>query len=104
MKESKKRIDHHRGCHQSLSHQNPQQPSEIILCVDMHKANTAIQRETHVTPTINDMILNLNGAKVFFKLDLNAGYNQLRINAISRHSQLMLYCVDTNDLASKFRP
>ena len=47
----------------------------------MRRANTAIQRERHVTPTIDDMILDLNGSKVFSKLDLNAGYHQL--NTIS---------------------
>lgn len=52
---------------------------------DMRKANTAIQRERHVTPTIDDVILDLNGAKVFSKLDLNAGYHQLELHPESRN-------------------
>lgn len=52
---------------------------------DMRKANTAIQRERHVTPTIYDVILDLNGAKVFSKLDLNAGYHQLELHPESRN-------------------
>lgn len=51
----------------------------------MRKANTAIQREKHVAPTIDDMILDLHGAKVFSKLDLNAGYHQLELHPESRN-------------------
>ena len=51
----------------------------------MRRANTAIQRERHVTPTIDDMILDLNGSKVFSKLDLNAGYHQLELHPDSRN-------------------
>ena len=51
----------------------------------MRRANAAIQRERHVTPTIDDMILDLNGSKVFSKLDLNAGYHQLKLHPDSRN-------------------
>ena len=63
----------------------PKKPGEIRLCVDMRRANTAIQRERHVTPTIDDMIMDLNGSKVFSKLDLNAGYHQLELHLDSRN-------------------
>jgi len=53
----------------------PNNPDEIRLCVDMRKANEAIQREKHITPTIDDIMLRLNGAKHFSKLDLNQGYH-----------------------------
>lgn len=48
----------------------PRSPNEIRICVDMRMANRAIQRERHVTPTVDDIIHNLNGATVFSKLDL----------------------------------
>ena len=51
----------------------------------MRRANTAFQRERHVTPTIDEMILDLNGSKVFSKLDLNAGYHQLELHPDSRN-------------------
>ena len=51
----------------------PKQPGKIHLCVDMRQANKAIQRERHITPTIKEVIGDLNGAKVFSKLDLNQG-------------------------------
>ena len=63
----------------------PKKPGEIRLCVDMRRANTAIQRERHVTPTIDDMILDLNGSKVLSKLDLNAEYHQLELHPDSRN-------------------
>lgn len=49
----------------------PKNPSEIRLCVDMRQANRAIQRERHITPTLDDIVIKLNGAKYFSKLDLN---------------------------------
>jgi hypothetical protein len=51
----------------------------------MSKANTAILRERHIRPTIDDMILDLNDAKLFSKLDLNAGYHQLELHSESRN-------------------
>ena len=33
----------------------------VHICVDMFKANHAIQRERHPTPTIEDMVADLNG-------------------------------------------
>ena len=53
--------------------------------MDMHQANKAIKRERHVTPTIKEMIGDLNGAKVFTKLDLNQGYNLLELAPESRY-------------------
>ena len=46
----------------------------LLICkIDMCK------REYHPTPTVNEMIGDLNGAKVFSKLDLNHGHNQLEL-------------------------
>ena len=76
----------------------PKSPGKIRVCVDMRQANTAIKRERHVTPTIKEIIGDLNGAKVFSKLDLNQGYNQLvlapesrYITTFSSHLGLMRY-------------
>ena len=43
-----------------------------------------IKRERHFTPTIKEIIGDLNGAKVFTKLDLTQGYNQLELAPESR--------------------
>lgn len=63
----------------------PKNPERARICVDMRLPNTAIQRERHITPTIDDLIHDLNGAVVFSKLDLNAGYHQLELHPESRY-------------------
>ena len=63
----------------------PKSPGKVRVCVDMRQANKTIKRERHVTPTIKEMIGDLNGAKVFTKLDLNQGYNQLELAPESRY-------------------
>ena len=50
-------------------------PEDIRLCVDMREVNKAIQRERHITPTIDDIITQLNGSKWFSKIDMNQGYH-----------------------------
>ena len=63
----------------------PKKEGKIRVCVDMRQVNKCIRRERHVTPTINEVITDLNGAKVFSKLDLNQGYNQLELAPESRY-------------------
>ena len=63
----------------------PNNPKDIRLCVDMRKANQAIKRERHVTPTIDDIILELNGSTMFSKVDLNKGFHQLVLSEESRN-------------------
>jgi len=63
----------------------PKDPDKIQICVDMRQANTAIERERHITPTIDDVVHELNRATVFSKLDLRAGYHQLELHPDSRY-------------------
>ncbi len=63
----------------------PKKDGDVRLCVDMRMPNKAIQRERHPTPTVDDLILKLNGATVFTKLDLRSGYHQLSLAEESRH-------------------
>ena len=63
----------------------PKSPGQIRVCMDMRQANQAIKRERHVTPTIKEIIGDLNGAKVFSKLAHNQGYNQLELAPESRY-------------------
>ena len=51
----------------------------------MREANTAIQREHHITPTIHDVIHEPNEATVSSKLNLTAGYHQLEHHPASRY-------------------
>lgn len=55
----------------------PKKNGDIRLCVDMRMANRAIRRTRHPTLTVDDLIHKLNGATVFSKLDLKAGYHQI---------------------------
>ena len=43
---------------------------EIRICIDNRCANKAIQRERHITPTLDDLVNDLNGAMMFSKIDL----------------------------------
>lgn len=63
----------------------PRDPDRVRLCVDMRRANTAIERERHITPTMDDVVHELNGATRFSKLDLRAGYQQLELHPDSRY-------------------
>ena len=49
----------------------PKQPRGICMCVDVRQANQAVQREQHITPTIKEVISDLNDARLFTELDLN---------------------------------
>ena len=48
----------------------PKTPETIRFCVDMRQVNIAVKRERHITPTIDDIILDLNGSRIFSKLDI----------------------------------
>ena len=62
----------------------PHQPNEIRICVDMRALNKAIIREHHVIPTIDDVVHDLNGCKVFSKIDLNQGYHRIPLHPDSK--------------------
>ena len=62
----------------------PPKANEIRTCVDMRSLNKAIIRERHVIPTIDDVLADLNGCKVFSKIDLNQGYHQIPLHCDSR--------------------
>ena len=57
---------------------------EVRVCTDAKILNTAILREVHHMPTIDELAVELNGAKVISKLDLNSAYNQLELDTESR--------------------
>ena len=63
----------------------PKKSGGVRICVDMRAPNKAIHRERHPSPTIDDLIHTLNGAKVFSKLDLRSGYHQLSLAPESRY-------------------
>ena len=62
----------------------PNNADAVRLRVDMRYVNTAVPRERHVMPTVDDIISDHNGATTFSKLDLNQGYHQLELTSESR--------------------
>ena len=69
----------------------------------MHQANKAIVSERHLIPMVAEMLQDLNGSKVFSKLDLKWGIHQIgqsekcrdittfiTPNGLYRYKQLML--------------
>ena len=58
--------------------------NSVRICVDMRKANKAIQRVRFLIPTMNDVSHDLNGAQYFSKLDLNQAFHQLELKEESR--------------------
>ena len=63
----------------------PKKEGKVRVFLDMRQVNKSIKRERHITPTINEVINYLNGAKIFSKLDLNQGYNQLELALESKY-------------------
>ena len=62
----------------------PKPSGEIRLCLDMRRANEAIKRVRFPIPTVDEILQELNGSKVFSKLDLKWGYHQIELDEKSR--------------------
>ena len=63
----------------------PKKNGEVRLCSDMRRANKAIKCKRYPSPTIDELVHNLNGEKVFTKLDLRHGYHQLPLSPENRY-------------------
>ena len=50
------------------------QNGRLRLCLDPKDLNAAIQREHHVTPTLEEILPKLTGATVFSLVDAKCGY------------------------------
>ena len=58
---------------------------KVRVCLASCAINTAIERERYPMNTIEDLIVELNGAKYFSKIDLYKGYHQLELAEESRY-------------------
>lgn len=62
----------------------PKPSGDIRLCVDLTELNKSIIRERHPIPPVEYTLAQMNNAKVFSKLDANAGYWQIPLAEKSR--------------------
>ena len=51
----------------------PKCNSEVRMCIDMRQANKAIIRERYPIPTVQEMLVEMNGAKVFLSVSWRQG-------------------------------
>lgn len=68
------------------------------MCVEMRRANKAIQREKLPIPMVDEILYEMNGRTVFSNLDMNVVFHQLsssRGRGISQHFQLVIHCIVT---------
>ena len=63
----------------------PKKNGNVPMCVDMRKTNTAIIRNYYPIPTLDEILYDVNGAKIFNKLDLAQGYHQIVLDEKARY-------------------
>ena len=62
----------------------PKPDASIRLCVDMRQANQAIKRHNFPVPTVDELLLDMNGSAFFSKIDLKSGFHQFLLSEDSR--------------------
>lgn len=50
---------------------------DVRICIDMRRANEAVERENHPLPTFEDFLPHLAKAKVFSRLDVKNAFHQV---------------------------
>ena len=63
----------------------PKPDGDVRIRIDMRRANQAIIRERQPTPTLEEVLQDLNGSTVFSRVDLKWGFHQILLAEESRH-------------------
>ena len=58
----------------------PKGNDKVHICVDLTKLNKSMCRERHILPSVEQTLAQLQGAKVFTKLDANSGFWQIKLS------------------------
>ena len=62
----------------------PKKSGGVRICVDLKPLNESVMRQTHPLPTVESVLAQLSGSKVFSKLDANSGSWQIPLDPSSR--------------------
>ena len=52
----------------------PKSNNDVRICIDIRRANEAVQRERHPIPTVDELLQDFNEATVFSKLDFLSAF------------------------------
>ena len=55
----------------------PKPNGNVRICVDLTRLNNSVRRERHPLPSVDQVLAQLAGAKIFSKLDANSGFWQI---------------------------
>ena len=58
----------------------PKGNNKVCICVDLTKLNKSMCRERHILPSVEQILAQLQGAKVFTKLDANSRFWQIKLS------------------------
>lgn len=58
---------------------------DVRICIDMRRANQAVERENHPLPTVEDLMPLLCHSKWFSRIDVRQAFHQVEISENSRH-------------------
>ena len=63
----------------------PKRNGDVRICIDMREANTAVIRERHPIPTVDEVLEELKDSTLFSRLDLRWGFHQIELDETSRY-------------------
>ena len=63
----------------------PKPDGDVRIYVDMRRANQSIIRERQPIPTVEEVLQDLNGSRVFSRVDLKWGFHHILLADESRH-------------------
>ncbi len=58
----------------------PMSDGKVRICVNLTKLNHHVNRECHILPSVEQILAQLGGARIFSKLDANSGFWQIKLS------------------------